>query len=107
MKFLYCRRKKNKSSHYWVCKHKNHNIVENALDPNDIHVPLTEYQILSMQFLKKVKIRCSTEDTGSNKIFEDEVNQLFEKLVTDTDKQEMALMIPHFYSVKAGLQKRS
>ncbi|CAF1031988.1 unnamed protein product [Brachionus calyciflorus] len=125
-KFLYCRRKKNKSSNYWVCKHKNctasltidfdgkiisrsvktHNIVENALDTNDIHVPLTEYQILSMQFLKKVKIRCSTEDTGSNKIFEDEVNQLFKKLVTDTDKQEMALMIPQFHSVKAGLQKR-
>ncbi|CAF0976433.1 unnamed protein product [Brachionus calyciflorus] len=99
--FLFYRRRTIKDSSYWVFisrSKKPHNIQEDGgiLDKNDVHVPLNEFQITSLQFIKKVKLRCSTEDVGSNKIFEDEQNKLFKLLKTDAEKNAFASLIPQF-----------
>ncbi|CAF1076328.1 unnamed protein product [Brachionus calyciflorus] len=113
--FLFYRRRKNKDSNYWVCKHKKWNLsmtigfdgkvrsiskkshslqeMREGVNPADVHLPLTEFQILTLHFIKKVKLRCSTEDVGSNKIFEDEQNKLFKSLKTDEEKNNVASLI--------------
>ncbi|CAF0870760.1 unnamed protein product [Brachionus calyciflorus] len=97
--FLYYRNKKNKNSTYWTCKHPkckaflsiDHNgriINQSKADHNlktldevdnqkDVHQPLTHNEILALNFTKKVKERCSSEDVGACKISEDTKNKNF------------------------------
>ena len=127
--FIFAKKKQNKDSNYWQCKHKKckasitigfddkvinissnqHNIIQpsSEIPEADWHVPLQENQIKTLSFLKKVKERVSNgEECGTAKIWEDEQNKLFKTLMTDQDKDEVASLIPAFSSLKHGLQKR-
>ncbi|CAF0788005.1 unnamed protein product [Brachionus calyciflorus] len=130
--FIYVKKKSNKDSNYWKCKHPkcliykcltltinfnneivgvsnvSHSIVEKneSIPEKDWHFPLNENQIKTLRFLKKVKERCSNEEMGPAKVFEDEQNKLFRTLLTSCDKDEVASLIPQFQSLKHGLQKR-
>ncbi|CAF0809935.1 unnamed protein product [Brachionus calyciflorus] len=55
---------------------------------------------------ENLKQRCSNEEMGPSKAFEDELNKLFKKLLTSCDNDEVASLIPQFRSLKHGLQKR-
>ncbi|CAF0891302.1 unnamed protein product [Brachionus calyciflorus] len=48
---------------------------------------MNELQIRTLKFIKRVKIRRSTEDLGSNKIFEEEQNRLFKTLSDEKEKE--------------------
>lgn len=86
-----------------------HNIVEPSSEINeaDWHVTMSQNQIKTLSFLKKVKNRISNgEENGTAKIWEDEQNKLYKTLITDQDKDEVASLIPAFQSLKHGFQKR-
>ncbi|CAF0710880.1 unnamed protein product [Brachionus calyciflorus] len=61
---------------------------------------------MTLQFIKKVKIHCSTEIIGSNKIFEEDQTKLYKTLTSENEKNEVASLIRPFHSIKASLQKR-
>ncbi|CAF0806273.1 unnamed protein product [Brachionus calyciflorus] len=63
--FVYVKKKSNKDSNYWKCKH-----------------PKCKASL--------IKQRCSNDEMGPSKVFEDEQNKLFKTLLTSCDKDEVA-----------------
>ncbi|CAF0938303.1 unnamed protein product, partial [Brachionus calyciflorus] len=71
------------------------------------HQPMNDLDIMvNINFIKKIKERCSSEDNGPNKIYEEELNEIFKRLKTDEEKKIVANLVPRFDDIKYGLQKR-
>ena len=113
--FYFSRNKKNKSSNRWVCKYKGCGAsltinydgdIDKKSEQGHNHNPLGAYELKKDKLEKKLKERCSLEDKGVYKIFEEEVNELFKTLKTSDEKQKMASLMPDIESIKHGLQKR-
>ncbi|CAF1080751.1 unnamed protein product [Brachionus calyciflorus] len=74
------------------------------IDLKKVHHPMIDLDIMvNINFIKKVIERCSSENTGPNKIYGEEPNEKFKRLETDEEKK---FFVPRFGDIKYGLQKR-
>ncbi|CAF0745668.1 unnamed protein product [Brachionus calyciflorus] len=88
---------------------ESHKIVSpgNSVDPKDVHEPMSELEVMIIiKFLKRIKERCTNEDTGPNKVFEEELNEFFKNLKTEDEKKIVASLVPRYDDIKYGLHKR-
>ncbi|CAF0975013.1 unnamed protein product [Brachionus calyciflorus] len=70
-----------------------HNVVlpSENIEPKKVHQPMNDLDIMvNINFIKKIKERCSSEDTVPNKIYEEELSAIFKSLKTDEEKKIVA-----------------